>query len=268
MRIRSFTAFLGIAAVAMLAAFFGGTAASAIAAQGQAYTCTGGSIPAGSYSSLKISGVCTLDDGSVTVQGNVTVASGGLLIAAFGGSDLTVGQNLRVSSGGALVLGCEPEAFACFNDPDQTVGTLLTHDVIGGNLIAEGALALIAHANQINGNVIVSGGGGGVNCDSQDLLMGSPAYLTIEDSTIGGNAVITNFQTCWLGLIRNNVLGNVNLHGNVTADPDGNEIVTNTVSGNLNCTGNSPAPQVGDSQGEPNVVGRRALGQCTGLIGP
>src|SRR5690242_8969560 len=105
MRIRSFTAFLGIAAVAMLAAFFGGTAASAIAAQDQAYTCTGGSIPAGSYSSLKISGVCTLDDGSVTVQGNVTVASGGLLIAAFGGSDLTVGQNLRVSSGGALVLG-------------------------------------------------------------------------------------------------------------------------------------------------------------------
>jgi len=35
--------------------------------------------------------------------------------------------------------------------------------------------------------------------------MGSPAYLTFEDSTIGGNAVITNFHTCWLGFIRNTV---------------------------------------------------------------
>ena len=98
----------------------------------------------------------------------LNVADGGVFVAAFGGSDLTVGQNLRVSANGALVLGCEPGAFPCFNDPDQNVGTLLTHLVIGGNLIAEGALALITHANQINGNVIVSGGGGGVNCDSQD----------------------------------------------------------------------------------------------------
>ena len=198
----------------------------------------------------------------------VNVTDGGVFVAAFGGSDLTVAQNLRVSANGALVLGCEPGEFPCFNDPDQNVGTLLTHLVIGGNLIAEGALALITHANQINGNVVVSGGGGGVNCDSQDALMGSPAYLTFEDSTIGGNAVVTNFHTCWLGFIRNTVSGNVNLHGNVTADPDGNEIVTNTISGNLNCTGDSPAPQVGDSEGEPDVVGRRANGQCARLVAP
>jgi hypothetical protein len=203
----------------------------------------------------------------VTAQ-RVTVTDSGVLIAAFGGSDLTVGQNLRVSSNGVLVLGCEPEAFACLNDPDQNVGTLSTHDVIGGNLIAENALAVLVHADQINGNVVVSGGGGGVNCDSQDALMGSPAYLTIEDSTIGGHVGITNFQTCWLGFIRNTVTGNVNLQGNVTFDPDGNEIVTNTITGNLNCTGNSPAPQVGDSEGEPNVIGRRANGQCASLVAP
>ena len=267
MRVHSFPAFLGVAALALLAAFFATTAASARAAQGQAFTCTGGSIPAGSYSSLTISGFCTLDAGSVNAQ-RVNVTDGGVFVAAFGGSDLTVGQNLRVSANGALVLGCEPEEFTCFNDPDQSGGTLLTHDVIGGNLIADGALAVLVHADQILGNAIVSGGGGGVNCDSQDALMGSPAYLTIEDSTIGGNAVVTNFHSCWLGFIRNDVSGNVNFHGNVTFDPDGNEIVTNTISGNLNCTGNSPAPQVGDSEGEPNVVGRRANGQCAGLVAP
>src|ERR1051325_3292975 len=109
MSVRSFPAFLGVAAVALLAAFLPTTAATATAAQGQAYSCTGGSIPGGSYSSVTISGVCAVDAGSVTAQ-RVTVTDSGVLIAAFGGSDLTVGQNLRVSSNGVLVLGCEPEA--------------------------------------------------------------------------------------------------------------------------------------------------------------
>jgi hypothetical protein len=58
----------------------------------------------------------------------------------------------------------------------------------------------------------------------------------------------------------------VNLLNNVVADPDGNEVVTNSIHGILNCSGNDPAPQVGDSEGSPNLVyGSRIGGQCIGL---
>lgn len=243
-----------------------GAAAAKPPSAGGATTCTGGSIASGTYSSLTIAGTCALDSGSVTVTHNVSVLSGGGLLAAFGGSDLTVGQNLVVQANGVLVLGCEPEAFICFNDPDQEVGTLITNDRVGGNLIAENSLAVLAHHSTIGGNVVLSGGGGGLNCDPQDALFGSPAYATYEDNTIGGNAVISGWQSCWLGFIRNTVARNVNFQNNSTFDPDGNEVVTNTIGGALNCSGNDPAPQIGDSGGSPNIA-TRASGQCVGLVG-
>jgi hypothetical protein len=76
---------------------------------------------------------------------------------------------------------------------------------------------------------------------------------------------VTGLRTCWLGFIRNTVTRKVNFNDNITADPDGNEVVTNAVGWNLNCAGNSPAVQVGDSGGSPNTVGRKATGQCVGL---
>lgn len=225
-------------------------------------TCNGGSVPAGSYSSLSITGVCTLDAGSVSVTHNVVIAPGAALLAAFGGSDLTVGQNLSVGSGGSLILGCEPEAFPCFND-DPNAPSMRTHDTVDGNVTAQGALMMLLHANQIAGNVSQSGGGGGVSCDVFPLGPdGPPAYSTYEDNAIGGDAIVSGVQTCWLGFIRNTVTGNVNYTNNVLADPDGNEVVTNSIGRNLNCSGNNPPPQVGDSQGSSNSVGGRATGQC------
>jgi hypothetical protein len=243
-----------------------GSAAAKPPSAGSDATCNGGSIAPGTYSSLMIAGACFLDSGSVTVTHNVSVQPGAALLAAYGGSDLTVGQNLVVQSNGVLVLGCEPEAFICINDPDQEVGTLITNDRVGGNLTAENSLAVLAHHNTISGNVVLSGGGGGLNCDPQDALFGSPAYATYEDNVIGGNAVISGWQSCWLGFIRNTVARNVNFLDNSTFDPDGNEVVTNTIGGTLNCSGNDPAPQVGDSGGTPNTAAR-ATGQCVGLLG-
>jgi hypothetical protein len=52
---------------------------------------------------------------------------------------------------------------------------------------------------------------------------------------------------------------------NVMADPDANEIVTNVIGGNLACVHNNPAAQEGDSQGAPNVVAGRKLGECSTL---
>ena len=238
---------------------------AASAAGGNA-TCSGGSVAAGTYQSLTVTGFCSVDSGPVTVTKNLTVAHGAALVAAFGGSDLNVGGNLTVGSHAILVLGCEPEAFICFNDPDQTVGTLSTNDHVGGNFTADGALMVLAHHNIIGGNVTQSGGGGGVNCSTFPLGPdGPPAYSTYEDNTIRGNASVTGLRTCWLGFIRNAVTRNVNFNSNVTFDPDGNEVVTNSVGSNLNCSGNSPAPQVGDSAGSPNTAGGKATGQCAGL---
>ena len=259
---------LSFLAAAVLAAALLSMHPTSAAADGHGYTCTGGSIPPGTYSSLSVVGACSLDSGSVRVKHDLTVRSGGALYAAFGGSNLTVGGDLEVHSKGVLVLGCEPEAFPCFNDPDQVVGTMRTRHVIKGDLEAERALAVIVHKSTIKGDAIVNRGGGGVNCDPRDALFGFPAYGSFEDNVIRGNAVITNWRSCWLGFIRNTVSGNVIFRHNVTADPDGNEIVTNVIHGKLRCSANSPAPQIGDSGGSLNTVLRGATGQCAALASP
>lgn len=258
-----FTRFVGAATLISGAFVLHSTGAMAA---GGASNCSGGSVASGTYTSLTISGFCAVDSGPVTVTKGLTVEPGGGLLAAFGGSDLKVGGNLSVLNGGILVLGCEPEEFTCFNDPDQQVGTLSTSDTVGGNLIGDSALMILAHHNTIWGNVTQSDGGGGVTCSNFPLGPdGPPAYSTWEDNTIHGNGIVEGLRTCWLGFIRNTVSGNVNFQDNITFDPDGNEVVTNTISRNLNCSGNSPAPQVGDSGGEPNQVSGKATGQCVGL---
>lgn len=243
-----------------------GLPAVAASAAGAPYTCQGGSIPGGSYSSIVVSGFCQIDSGTVTVTGNFSVAAGAGLLAAFGGSDLHVGMNLTVGAGAIIALGCEPEAFVCFNDPDQSVGTLSTHDTVGKNFSATGALMVLSHNNRIGGNATQSGGGGGVSCDNFPLGPdGPPAYSTWEDNWIGRNASITGVQTCWMGFIRNHVANNAIYSDNILADPDGNEVVTNVIGRNLNCTGNDPSPQRGDSDGDANIVGGKATGQCANI---
>lgn len=246
---------------AAAAAAFGVVAAGASAAGGGPTTCTGGTIAPGTYSSLVVAGQCAVDSGSVTVRHNVTVLRNASLLAAFDGSNLNVGGNVEVRTNGVLVLGCNPDSFPCFDNPSG-----VTAHSIGGSLIASKALALLLHSNSIGRNLTVNGGGGGVNCDSQPALQGSPAYFTMEDSSVGGSASVEGLQTCWAGFFRNQVGGDARWSRNVTADPDGNEIQTNTIGGNLNCTGNSPRPQQGDSGGNPNVVGGRANGQCVDLV--
>jgi hypothetical protein len=258
---------LGFIGAAALTAGFLGIGTGAASAGPVHSTCSGGSVPAGTYDSLVIAGACAVDSGPVTVRHNVTVQQGADLYAAFGGSDLMVGGNLDVGKDAVLVFGCEASAFPCLND-DQDNPTMSTANSVGGNLTASDALAVISHNNTYSHNVTVTGGGGGVNCDSQDALFGSPAYGTFEDEAIGGNATINGFQSCWLGFFRNQVAHNVTFNNNVTADPDGNEVQTDTIGGNLVCNGNSPKPQQGDSEGLPNVVGGKATGQCADLVAP
>jgi hypothetical protein len=122
---------------------------------------------------------------------------------------------------------------------------------INGGIVASGASSVQVHFARVNGGVSIQGGEG--------------FFSTVEDSVIHGGATINGYRGFWLGFIRNTVSGTVTLSNNVMDDPDANEFVTNTIRGNLVCFGNSPAPQVGDSEGLPNVVSGQKVGQCAGL---
>src|SRR5450631_3892374 len=71
-------------------------------------TCAGGSIAAGTYGSLTITGLCRVDSGNVEVERDVTVAPGGGLEAVFSGSNLRIEHNLVIGAGGLLAFGCSP----------------------------------------------------------------------------------------------------------------------------------------------------------------
>lgn len=234
-----------------------------------ATTCAGGSVAPGTYASLKITGFCTVDQGEVKVLHSVRVDENAGLIAAFGnGPQLAVGGSLYVESNALLVLGCEPEQFTCINDPDQSVGTFAGKGTVYGSLVATDALAVIVHNAYVGHDLRIHEGGGGYNCDSQAALFGSPAYMTVEDTSVGGNLAVRDAQTCWLGVFRTTVGGRLTYHENSTFDPDGNEVNTNVVHGNLACSGDNPAAQVGDSGGFPNIAFGTASGECASLTGP
>ncbi len=135
---------------------------------------------------------------------------------------------------------------------------------IGQSIRSTGALAVLLHFVKVGGNVVIDGGGGGVTCEPNEITQG-PAYVVVEDSTIGQSVQVTNLESCWLGIIRDKVGGSVTDQNNTFADPDANEIVTNRIGQSLNCSGNSPAAQQGDSEGAPNIVGGHKNGECAAL---
>lgn len=244
-------------------------------------TCAGGSIAAGTYRSLSVTGICNVDSGDVRVLGGLSIGPGAGLNAAFAGSNLVVGGGLTVN-GGLLVLGCEPGPFTCFNDPNQQTGTpgFQTDDTVGGGLQASGAILMLVHHSTISGGVSQIGGGGGIGC-APLFDQGPPPYTTYEDNIIRGGATVEGLRTCWSGFFRNTVDGSVNWNDNVTwdgtpessfqdtilhGDDDGNEIANNRIQGNLNCFGNFPAVQFGDSVQPVSVVTGRVNGQCTAVV--
>jgi hypothetical protein len=152
-------------------------------------------------------------------------------------ANINVRGGVRVHEGGTFILGSE--------ELGADTGK------IRGGVRANDAASLQVHFAHIKGGVRMRGGNG--------------VFSTVEDSVIRGGATINGYSGFWLGFIRNKVRGTVTLSNNQMDDPDANEYVTNTIKGNLVCHNNSPAPQVGDSEGEPNVVSGRKVDQCAGL---
>jgi hypothetical protein len=160
----------------------------------------------------------------------------------IGEGNVTIRGGVDIGEGATFVLSSE-------DTPDAT-------STISGGVRSENAANVQIHFATISGGVDLQGGSG---------PFGGPfdiTWNTIEDSHISGGARIEGYDGFWQGFIRNTVIGGVGFNDNVVVDTDGNEVVTNTISGGLRCTGNSPAPQVGDSEGSPNVVTGAKTGQC------
>lgn len=150
---------------------------------------------------------------------------------------IKVRSGVRVHPGGTFILGSE--------ELGADTGK------IRGGIRAKAPASVQVHFAHIKGGLRMRGGNG--------------FFSTVEDSAIRGGATINGYSGFWLGFIRNEVRGTVRLSNNVMDDPDANEYVTNRIKGDLICHNNSPAPQVGDSEGEPNVVSGRKIGQCASL---
>jgi hypothetical protein len=148
-------------------------------------------------------------------------------------AEIKVRGGVRVREGATFILG---------EDGGSDTGT------IRGGVRAKSSASLQLHFAHVSGGVRMRGGNG--------------FFSTVEDNVIRGGARIIGYSGFWLGFIRNHVRGNVRLSNNDMDDPDANEFVTNTIRGSLVCHNNSPAPQVGDSGGQPNIVSGRKVDQC------
>lgn len=235
----------------------------ATAAPAGSYTCAGGDIPGGTYTSLAVTGACTVPDGAnLTVLHNLTVAPG----AAFDAqthSQVTIGGDVVAGRGSLFGLGCT-EAHPC---NDGNPGT--QHDVVKGNVVLDHVFDAAINGDVIGGNVVSSGGGAGLLDPETDFVP-----FSVKDNVIKGNVIVSGLTTVWFGVIRSQIGGNVVLSNIRLSDPDGNEVVANTIVGNLVCHGVSPAPQLGDAVGGappgygPSTVDGQRVGQCAALPAP
>lgn len=228
------------------------------AAAGAAYTCSGGDLPSGTYSSVSVTGYCTVESGAeITVTGSLTVAPGAVFDAQTLPSTITVGRNVTAGAGSLVGLGCQPpsavgnSAHPCEGEPEgeSTIS-------VGGNVTATGALAVLLNGVHVGGNVTFLGGG-------------SEVPWSIKNNTIDGNLTVSGQRAEWLGVLFNHVGGNVTLNDIALSDPHpgapGVYVVRNVIGRNLTCNGLTPGVSGGFDPTKKNVVGRNATGQCADL---
>ena len=273
-RSRILTCWLGCACVCAVTMAAG--AATATAAAPVCGTATGPpGVLVGTYNSnVIVEGTCLVNSGLAVVRGNLTVMPGGTLVAAFGlnhrgaspaGSSLRINGNLIGQAGATLLVGCTPRSFPCIDDTGKPP-TLSSRTRVFGNLTSAGTLSTIVHNDTINGNVSQTGGGGGFNCEPEE----HEAFSAYEDTTINGNVTVQRLESCWLGLNRLRVQGNVRIVENRLFNKDAIEILANHIGGNLACRENSMVwNSAEESFGSlfpripmPNTVNGKRSGQC------
>jgi hypothetical protein len=230
-------------------------------------------------SDVVVKGACEVNAGPAVVNGNLRLAPGSVLLAVFGLNDktgtgtssLSVRGDLGVGAGATLLLGCDPESFACLDDPNQDAPTLSSHGSVAGDLTSGRPLGVIVHNTSVGGDVAESGGGGGVTCRPQGVfkLFQSPVFSVYDDSSVRGDLRVSGYRSCYLGLARLRVGGDMAVLNNKLADPDAIEILANHVAGDLVCHRNSrtwDSAETGEHlfprTPQPNTVGGDRAGQC------
>ena len=261
----------GLLAALIVVPTLAASASAAVTSKTCSGTLTSPGVLTGTYpGNVTVKGFCEVNAGQAVVAGNLTIAPGGGVVAAFahndkthkGFSSLTVKKNVVVGRGATLVLGCEPNFFTCVDDKSNT---LQSRGTIGGSLLASQPLGVLLHNSTISGLVAENGGGGGVSCTPKGIfkLFKSPVYSDYEDNILSDSVSVTQVHSCWLGLLRNTVFGTLTFSSNKMADPDANEVLHNYVNRSLTCQANVPAVQYGDSGSSPNAVHGSASGQCS-----
>jgi hypothetical protein len=255
---RKLRVLLGLCAVLALAA--PALPAAADPSAGPPICSSAGPALSGSYGNLTIKGNAYVARGTkLTITGDLTLAPGSCL-DAFTRGEVKVRGSVLVRRGAVLALGCTPGSIG----PVPPCGTKTTRDTVHGNVIADHALTMYLDGDTIDGDVVSIGGGPGPTLDPY-------INFPIKDNTVGGNIVVQGWEGAWFGILRNHVGGNVVVARTVgvtlgeQGTLDSTEIVGNTIGANLICHGNSPAAQIGDSEGAPNTVAGRKIGECTGL---
>ncbi len=243
---------LGLCVVLALGAFTGSAAADPHA--GPPICSSAGTSLSGVHHNLTVWGNAYVASGNtLRVRGRLKIARGACL-DAFSLGTVHVRGDIVVKKGATLALGCTPGSIG----PVPPCGNTTTNDTVGGSILADHPLTMYLDGNHIWGNVISIGGGPG--------LHGQFLNFPVKDNWIGGRLTMFGWHGGWAGALRNTVGKSLVFSRNISIqDPDSNEVVQNTVGRNLVCHGNSPAAQLGDSGGTPNVVAGAKLGQCAGL---
>ena len=126
-----------------------GTVGTSALAAGRGAICSGGTIAAGTYNSLYVSGNCVFAPGTITILGNLTVADGGILNDhAASPATVHVLGDVRVGHGAVLGLGK-------YGAPGTMSDTW-----VGGSIFADRPLTLYLGGMTVYGNVVSVGGGG------------------------------------------------------------------------------------------------------------
>ena len=240
---------------AVLAAFSSlVVSAAAVSAEEEGHNrsliCSGGSLPAnpslinpGTYSSIKVTGLCLIPGGTVHVRGDISIEPGAALVTNHPGPPpgqagppeddalTTVGGDVRVGKGATLIMGCAPSS-GC---------SVTTKNRIEGSVRADRPLGLLIRGTTIEENYSIAGGGGqDYDCSPMGFFasMHSPVFTALEDTRVDGNVSVRGYQSCWLGITRTKVGGSMSIVDNALGDADAIEILSNTIDGSLSCRGN------------------------------
>lgn len=250
--------------VAPLGAFSGGAAMAAPRSAPKILTCSGGdfatqtftTIPSGTYAKIKVTGACNVAPNAVIhVLGNIDVTAGAAFDAQSAPSKITVDRDINAGTGAILGLGCLPNPVGhttghpCTVEPNRH-STISIH----GHLTGFDVDTVLLNGIRVRGNVTFIGGGGAIP-------------WTIKNNKIGRSLLVAGVTPDWLGVLLNEVGGNVTLTNISITDTDPNPaifIASNKVGRNLTCWGLAPAVS-GGFPGEVNVVGGQTLGQCVDL---